>query len=133
MSIGRIRCLMIGGALALAAGASPAAARPGVRCGVGLVAGLAGCIDWKMKVSEYRNLVARALKGDREAAVALANFENFRDDKPADAGRKWWILAAERGDCEALARMRSEAVERGQRAALAKWQTRISWNRCPAS
>jgi hypothetical protein len=111
-------------ALALAA-SSPAP------CGA-LVAGVAGCIKWEMKLSEYRALVRRANAGDTEAAVKLAQFDDERLYDSA-RGRKWWILAAERGDCQALRYMRDVEAYGGRPAAAAKWRTRIRWNRCAPS
>lgn len=97
-------------------------------CGVGLVAGLlVGCPDWLMRESEHRALVREALKGDNEAALTLATFHDMRDGAAPDEGRQWRVLAAERGNCEAISFLRSEA--RG-RAEAAKWRTRFRWNAC---
>jgi hypothetical protein len=112
-------------------GAPPAhAAGGGARCGVGLVAGVAGCIEWRMKISEHKALVAKALKGDNEAADTLAMFHDEADDRTAEGGRKWRILAAERGHCGAIERMRSDADWAGRRAEASKWRTRARWNSC---
>ena len=100
-------------------------------CGA-LVAGAAAtCLKWEMKVSEYRKLVRRAHAGDIEATLTLAQFD---DERLYDGGRgrKWWLLAAERGDCQALRHMR-DFESGGRSAAAAKWRTRIRWNRCAPS
>ncbi|MBC9032947.1 hypothetical protein IAG41_11130 [Sphingomonas sp. JC676] len=86
-----------------------------------------------LKLSEYRDLIARARKGDNDAAVKLAQFEDTRDDRTAEGGRRWWLLAAERGECQALRTMRDDESRRGRRAAAAKWRTRIRWNSCAPS
>jgi len=114
-------------ALALLTGAS---APP---CGGVLVAGFAACLTWEMKVSEYRALTRRANAGDAEASLTLAQFEDDRALNGGPGGRKWWLLAAERGDCQALRHMRDVDVDRGRSAAAAKWRTRIRWNRCAPS
>jgi hypothetical protein len=114
----------------LTASGSSASVAPNARCGTGLVAGVSGCIEWMMKLSEYRDLIARAQKGDNVAAVKLAQFEDSRDDRRVEGGRKWWLLAAERGDCQALRTMRDAEKEAGRTAAADKWQARIRSHRC---
>ncbi|MDF7774695.1 hypothetical protein P1X14_05500 [Sphingomonas sp. AOB5] len=117
--------------LLLAASASPAHATTEARCGTGLIAGMSICIEWRMKLSEYRSLIARANRGDAEAALKLAQFEDEREDRPANTNpRNWWLLAAERGECQALRRMRNEAIRVGKPAEAGKWRTRIRWNQC---
>jgi hypothetical protein len=110
-------------ALALAA-SSPA------YCGGVLVAGSALCIEWEMKLSEYRSLVRRAHAGDAEAALKLAQFEDERALNGGAGGWKWWLLAAERGDCQALRRMHQVASIEGQRATATRWRTRMRWAKC---
>lgn len=135
MTVGFIRCFVLGAGLAIPlAVPSRVEARTELRCGVGLVAGMASCIDWKMKASEYRRLKARALKGDREASATLAFFEDAREDRVADnRDGQWRRLAAEQGDCDAIRILRDEALEKRQRATAVRWQTRIRWNGCAAS
>ncbi|NIJ21511.1 hypothetical protein FHS95_003214 [Sphingomonas naasensis] len=102
-------------------------------CGGVLIAGAASCIKWELKLSEYRALIRRANAGDAEAALKLAQFEDERVLHGGAGGAKWWLLAAERGDCQALRRMRDLATGRGDPALAAKWRTRIRWNRCAPS
>jgi hypothetical protein len=103
------------------------------RCGVGLVAGVAGCITWHMKISEYKALVARAHAGDNAAALELAGFEEMREDRDVrEPGRKWRLLAAERGDCNAIRGMLEGATRAKRSAEASRWQTRMRWNQCPA-
>ncbi len=130
MAIAKASLIAIGVAFLLAAGSSSANATFNPRCGTGLVAGMASCIEWMMKISEYRDLAARARKGDNEAAVKLAQFEDERRDRRPDGGWQWWILAAKRGDCQALRTVRDVETSMGRSAAAAQWQTLVRRNRC---
>jgi hypothetical protein len=132
-----MRVLVIAAAIA-ALSATPigsaALSAPAASCGAGLAAGVTGCIEWKMKASKYSDLIAKALKGDNEAARVLGDFNDMREDATdRDPGRKWWLLAAERGDCHAIEAMLDRATEAGRRAEATKWRTRARWNKCPAN
>lgn len=111
-------------ALALVAGT------PAPPCGGVLIAGAASCIKWEMKRSEYRALVKRANAGEAHAALVLAQFEDERVLNGGSGGAKWWLLAAKRGNCQALRHMRDLEINRGDRRAAAKWRTGIRQNRC---
>jgi hypothetical protein len=86
-----------------------------------------------MKLSEYRALIKRANAGDAEAALTLAQFEDERVLSGGAGGGKWWRLAAEHGDCQALRHMRDLEIGRGNPAAASKWRARIRSNRCAPS
>lgn len=100
------------------------------RCGIGLVAGMAGCITWEMKASEYRDLVARAMVGDEQAMLELADFEYSREDLDgSDNARQWWEIAARRGNCTAFRALIDEA-ERRESADAARWKQRARAKKC---
>lgn len=117
--------------LMLATAAPPAIlsarATPAAMCGVGIVE-VAMCVDWMMKRSEHTKLVAKARAGDAKAASTLANFHLLAGEEAI--GRRWQVLAAERGDCWAIETTRIEAKARGDRAGMRKWRTRSRWNAC---
>ncbi|WHU01724.1 MULTISPECIES: hypothetical protein [unclassified Sphingomonas] len=98
-------------------------------CGTGLVAGLAICLSWNIKRSEYRTLVARANAGDRDAALTLAQFEDERDDIQSD-GRKWWARAAQLGECQAIRKLRDDAASAGNARLAAHWRKQVDRYRC---
>jgi len=117
--------------LMLATAAPPAAlsarATPAAMCGVGIIE-VSMCVDWMMKRREHTELVAKARAGDAKAASTLANFHGLAGEEAI--GRRWQVVAAERGDCWAIDRMRDEAKRRGDKLARGKWETRWRWNQC---
>lgn len=100
-------------------------------CGTGLVAGMAICISWEMKRSEYRALVTRANAGDRDAALTLAQFEDERDDIRSN-GDRWWARAAYLGECQAIRKLRDDAARIGNARVTAHWRRQIDRHNCTA-
>ncbi len=113
--------------IAMAPALLKAHAAPASMCGAGIVE-TAICLDWWMKRSEHTALVAKAHAGDVRAASILANFHSLAGEEAI--GRRWRLLAAERGDCWSIETLRDIAQERGDRATTRKWNTRLRWNRC---
>lgn len=112
--------------------ATPARAATPAYCGASLVAGFSLCVTWEMRLSEYRALIARANAGDRDAALTLAQFEEYRafTNHGGPDGSKWWARAAQLGECQALRRQRDVAVLIGNAKGAAQWLKQIDRYNC---
>jgi len=93
-----------------------------------------GDIEWNGDVepiipaNELETYKQRARAGDNGRAHALAN--HYRELRRPAERRRWLAVAADRGDCAAMALLRTDAREAGDRAAASRWNDLLRQNSC---
>lgn len=85
-------------------------------------------MNFVLSIDEVGTRQQQALRGDNDAANALAN--HYREiGRPAEE-RRWAMLAANRGDCAAMASLNDAATLSGDARDAARWNDMMRQNRC---